>query len=461
MVNLINRLGRRWSVVLWLLILLSGAEFIVRGPLRFAHARDFNDFISPYIQSKAWVKGIDPYSPANLVRLWPREAQQPEFLEQDLATRNLVLRRGIPTAYPLTALVVLAPMTVLPWPLAHAVWLSINLLGYAAMGVSLALLIRLRWNEIRTYVFCAVLLALAPFHTGLAAGSIAIVVVSIAAVVCLAAARRHDILAGTLLAIAVSLKPQIALPFLLYFLLCRRWRLAGTAIGFVAVVAALAVLRLKITGGLWLANYLDDNRILFSRGSLGDFSEANPIRFGLVNLQVLLYVIVHNRAVANGLALAAGIIAGLWWLFLLCRRSANGQQLLALSALVVISLLPVYHRLYDASLLAFPLAWSLTELPGRVRRLANIAFCLILPFLVPGGTLLEQIELRGYVNAAVRSAWWWKALVMPHQVWVLAILSVVLLVAMRWTANQPSGGLDRFRFGKDETEHLASGPGTV
>lgn len=436
MVTLTNRPGRRWSVILWLLILLSGTEFMVRGPLRFAHARDFNDFISPYIQSKAWVRGIDPYSPANLVQLWPREAEQPEFLHQDLATHNLALRRGIPTAYPLTALFVLAPMTILPWPVAHVAWLVINLLVYAAMGLSLAWLIRLRWSEARTYIFCAFLLALAPFHTGLAAGSIAIVVVSITAVVCLAAECQHDILAGTLLAIAVSLKPQIALPFLLYFLLCRRWRLAGTAIGIVAAVAALAVLRLTITGAPWLGNYLDDNRILFSRGSLGDFTEANPIRFGLVNLQVLLYVILHNRVVANGLALAIGILAGLWWLFLFRRRSPNAHALLALSALVVISLLPVYHRLYDASLLVFPLAWSLTALSGRIRPLANITFCLILPFLVPGGTVLEQIQLRGYVSSALRGAWWWKVMVMPHQVWVLVILSVVLLEGMRFLPNE-------------------------
>jgi glycosyl transferase family 87 len=306
------------------------------------------------------------------------------------------------------------------------------------MGVSLALLIHLRWREPRTYVFCAFVLALAPFHTGLAAGSIAIAVVAMTAVVCLAAERGQDIAAGVLLAIAVSLKPQIALPFLLYFLLCRRWRLAGTAMGIVALGAALAVLRLTIAGTPWVESYLYDNRMLFSRGSLGDFTEANPIRFGLVNLQVLLYVILHDRAIANGLALAVAISAGLWWLFLLNRRSGSGQHLLALSTLVVISLLPVYHRLYDASLLVFPLAWSLTELSGKIRSLGNITFCLILPFLVPGGTVLEQIQLS--VSAGVRGAWWWNAMVMPHQVWVLVILSVVLLEAMRRTSNDAGAG---------------------
>ena len=422
-------------MILGLLVLLSGTEFIVRGPLRLADSSNFNDFISPYIQSRAWMKGIDPYSPTNLVRLWPREAQHFVFLNQDLATGTLVLKRGIPTAYPPTALLILAPIAILPWPLAHAVWLGISLLAYACMGLSLALLMHLHWKEPRTYVFCALLLALAPFHTGIAAGSIAIVVVAITAVVCLAAERRQDILAGTLLSVAVSLKPQIGLPFLLYFLLCRRWRLGGTAMAIVTCLAALAVLRLTIVGTPWVESYLDDNRVLFSQGSLGDFTEANPIRFGLVNLQVMLYVVLQNRALANELGLAVGVIAGLWWLFLLSRRSGGAHDLLAVSTLVVISLLPVYHRFYDASLLIFPLAWSLTDLSGKIRSLGNITFFLILSFLVPGGTLLEQMQLRGVVSAAVCGSWWWNALVMPHQVWVLAILSVVLLEAMRGMAN--------------------------
>jgi hypothetical protein len=43
------------------LLLLAIAELFVRGPLRFAQANSFNDFISPYIQTQAWEKGLDPF----------------------------------------------------------------------------------------------------------------------------------------------------------------------------------------------------------------------------------------------------------------------------------------------------------------------------------------------------------------------------------------------------------------
>ena len=44
MVNLVDPPGRKWRLVLTLLILLSGTEWIVRGPVRFARGSSFNDF---------------------------------------------------------------------------------------------------------------------------------------------------------------------------------------------------------------------------------------------------------------------------------------------------------------------------------------------------------------------------------------------------------------------------------
>ncbi len=79
-------LSTRSKSLLLSLVLLAACEFIVRGPMRFLRAADFNDFISPYIQSRALVMGMDPYSPEVLVRLWPVEgAHRPEFLAKDLA----------------------------------------------------------------------------------------------------------------------------------------------------------------------------------------------------------------------------------------------------------------------------------------------------------------------------------------------------------------------------------------
>lgn len=430
--NVRRKLG--WALVLGFLLLAS-AEFLLRGPIRFAGASNFNDFISPYTQTRAWMKGLDPYSPANLVALWPRNAEQFSFLKKDLADGSLVLKRGIPTAYPPTSFVLLAPVAWLSWPVARHVWLAISLMAFGLTVLSLAQLIGFQWQEKRTYFFFALALALAPFHTGLAAGSIVIVAVGFCALAVLAVARQWNIAAGVLFAVAVALKPQIGLPFLVYYLLRRRGRVVTTSVILVAVLAATAVFHLTLNHTPWGDNYRYDNTTLFARGSLGDFTESNPLRFSLVNLQVLLYTFLHHRAGANLLALVIVGVLGSLWLCLLWRCSDSNNELLALAALTTLSLLPVYHRLYDASLLIFPLAWSLVALSKSRNWLAKGTLVLILVFLVPGGSALEQLQHTRHFVAMQHSSWW-AHIVMPHQVWALLFLSVLLLVAMRSSAAE-------------------------
>ena len=417
-------------------MLLAACEFIVRGPMRFLRAADFNDFISPYIQSRALVMGTDPYSPEILVRLWPvGGAHRPEFLAKDLADGSLIMKRGIPTAYPLTCLFLLIPLAVLPWPIAHFAWLVITAcLTFAAIWSLLPLIeagVGFNENDWRAYVFVAFALALAPLHTGFAAGSIVIGTVALCGIAVSRAQGGSDILAGILIGMAICLKPQIGLPFFACYLLWKRWRLCGSAAGVVFATAFLALVRLAIGGTPWLENYRMDNKVLLATGILSDFTERNPIRFSLINLQVLFYALLRHSALANTLAFAvSAILFGIWLVLMLRRGSKNADVLLSISTLAVLSLFPVYHRFYDAFLLIFPLCWSLREISGARNKFAWWAFLLMLPFFVPGGSALEQFQASGKIPRAIVDSWWWTAIVMPHQIWFLLFLSLLLLWCM-------------------------------
>lgn len=432
-------LSTRWKILLVALLLAAGGEFVVRGPVRFLHAVDFNDFISPYIQAKALVQGTDPYSPENLVRLWPEEARRFDFLARDLASGNLIVNRGIPTAYPLTCFLLLVPFALCPWPVAHIAWLVVNIILVLWLIWSLILLAGFRAEQKRTYLFVAVALALAPFHTGLAAGSIAIVAVALCGVAISAAHRKHDNLAGTFIGIAICLKPQIGLPFLIYYLLRRRWQVSAVSLGLVVITAVAAMGRLAASHTPWLQNYRVDNRVLLATGILSDFTERNPIRFSLVNLQVALYPLVKQAVTANILAVAISGLMFLVWLLLVLRRDRPADELLDVSTIAVLSLLPVYHRLYDASVLILPLCWILSAWSNQLRSFARRALPLVLIFLVPGGSALEQLQLNGHVPAAAANSGWWRTLVMPHQVWALFLLGVLLLWTMKIRADVNPG----------------------
>jgi len=427
----IRSVGNKRTALCLVVLLLAGAEFMVRGPVRAIRtATQFNDFLSPYIQANAFLHGLDPYSPQVLLQLWPEQAIHFMFLPKEVANGTLVANRGFPTAYPITAFVLIAPFGLLPWKTAYAVWLTLNLVLFAVMLGALVALAGFSYWEPRAILMIAAMLALAPFHTGIVTGNVTLVAVELSIIAIWTARRHYDIATAFLLAVATGLKPQIGLCFVLYYLLRRRWRVGGIALALVAGVAAVGLLRLEVGHTPWLQNYLSDNRILLETGVLGNFTAINPTRFGLINLQVALYPLFKSVRVTNAVAMSVGgTLLIVWFIGMVRNKYRDDRELLDLSAIAVISLLPVYHRFYDATLLALPLCWVFLSF-RRARRTAVVSLLLMLPFLVPGGTMLETMQSDGRIPPALSSHWWWQVFVMSHQVWALFFLGILLLREM-------------------------------
>jgi hypothetical protein len=414
------------------LILTAGAEFVVRGPIRAVqNSTQFNDFLSPYIQADAWTRGLDPYNPQTLLRLWPPQAAHLQFVPREVADGSIIAKRGIPTAYPITSLVLVAPLSWLPWNLAYGLWFAINLTLFGLMLSVLVKLAGFSYRDIRGGLLIAFILALAPFHTGFVTGNVALVAVELGVIAVWTARQRHDIATAVLLAVSAGLKPQIGLCFLLYYLVCRRWRIFAGATALLALFAAVGLLRLEGSHTPWLGNYLNDNHVLLESGILANFTPINPMRFGLLNLQVILYSIVGSVGEANRLAELIGVVfLGAWLLIVLRRRIRQDElELLDLSAIAVMSLLPVYHRFYDAVLLVLPLCWVFAAW-RKARPAVILALLLMVPFLIPGGTILQTMQTDGRIPSSLAEHWWWDTIVMPHEIWALFLLSLLLLYEM-------------------------------
>jgi hypothetical protein len=418
------------QLLLWLLMIAAGVEFGIRGPLRAARqASAWNDFLSPYLQAKEWLEGIDPYSPNNFGLSFPAGSNF-DMVVADVANGSLVSNRGVPSPYPLTSFVLLVPIAILPWPVAQAIWIGINT---AACLIALGALLsigRLDWRKPRGQLFLAAGLALAPFHTGLATENAAVLVAGLSVGALWLANRGREKSPGILLGMAICLKPPIGLCFLLYFVICRRWKIVRWGSGWTAVTMLVAIGRLAIDGVAWLPSYLLLQREMFAPGAINSFVPSNPVWFHLINLQVIFYAIWPSAFVANGLALILGLLLVAVWLRTAIKSRA-GCDLLALGCLVTVSLLPFYHRFYDAELLVIPLCWSLTLINQPPKRYAYLTFALILPFLVPGAAFLYWISQSNFLSPTVSHRWWWNVILMPHATWTLLVLAIVLLYAMR------------------------------
>lgn len=419
-------------IILWILLLLAGAEFVVRGPLRYLrNPTNWNDLSQNYTASRLWLKGRNPSDPKNFVALWKQEGHSRLELT-DIRTH---------LAPPLGGLVVLAPVAAFPWKIAEIFWLVILLISFAATVWALALIGGFRWDELRTLAFIAACLALAPFHTDLAAGNSSILVIGACAVAIWAARNRHDVAAGVLFGVACSLKPQIGAFLVLYYLVRRRWQLFVTAVASTLGLALFAALYLWFWGTSWLQDYLHNARGFVTTNHIDDFSSANPIRFTLINLQVPFFAITGHSSSANLLAFAVGSLLVCTWIYWVTRDNDHVPELLSLGAISIIALLPVYHRFYDAALLVVPLCWGMTrcmtQSPGRLRTTVKIALLLMAAFLVPGTAFLQQLALHGRISDAIKNSWWWNCVVMPHETWTLLLLCLVLLYEIKLAVSSP------------------------
>jgi hypothetical protein len=282
-------------------------------------------------------------------------------------------------------------------------------------------------------LFAALTLALSPLQTGIALGNLSILVVSLCVLAVWAAGRKRAYLAGILLAIACCLKPQLGMWFILYYGLRKQWRILWVWAAIGTAIASVGILRLEISGVQWLAGFLRNAREFVVVTRTVDFTDADPIRFTMINLQVLFYALGGSAVIARLGALVAGVsllAAWVWFSF-----KSKSPELLTLAALVMISVLPSYHRNYDAVVLIFPLCWMLSESEVRSRSLSKWTSLLLLPFLLPGPSLLQRLAAEGKIPFAITNGWWWNTVVMPHQIWALLLLCILLLWAMAG-ANQ-------------------------
>ena len=420
------------KVTLWILIFLAAAEFVIRGPARFLFQETaWNDLSQNYTASKLWLNGQSPSDPRKFVALWKQERGSRLDLT-DIRTH---------LAPPLGGLVVLAPIAAFHWNVARVLWAIVLSLAFAATLWALAQTGGLRNGDPRTLAFIAGCLALAPFHTGIASGNPSILVIGFCAVAILAATHRRDVAAGVLFGLACSLKPHIGAGLVLYYLLRRRWQLFTSAVATTVGLFLFAVLYLWLRGASWIQDYLQNARGFVTANNIDDFSTANPSRFTLINLQVPFFSLTGHSSSANYLAFAVAGTLLLAWLYWVAKNNERGSDLLPLGAVAIISLLPVYHRFYDAALLALPLCWCMATNIRRPKIATLVALILMIPFLVPGTAFLQQIAAGNQVSNWVTHTWW-DNVVMPHETWALLILSVILIYAMKVSATGQSQKLE-------------------
>jgi hypothetical protein len=398
-----------------LCLLLASAEFVVRGPVRTIQYGEFTDFSGMYVASREWVAGGNPYQSSDFLKTWM--ASGGEFFVNRGSEANLR------PAYPPSSLPILAPFSFFSWVVARDLFLFLSVAMFPILLWAVLRLGRLHWSDNRALLTCAFGLALAPWHAAVAGQSLSAPVVELAAI---GTALEFEIGGGLLIGLALCLKPQLAVWFLLFDIAKKRWMRIACALSVFAVLTILALVRMPAG---WLASYLENLRYFFAIGDVNDFTTHNPSRFELLNLQVIFYYLTRIYRLANILSWVSGAALIILW----ARRKFESDSA-QLATIVLIGLLPVYQRIYNAGVLVLLLPYAIlhwSETKGKVL----LGSCGV--FLIPGTAILQRLHQRGAISDSIWSgSWWFNVFVGTYSTWVLLGIVAVLLFWRERAANR-------------------------
>ena len=466
--------------LLWLAILLSAAIFTLRGPLR---ARDdyANDFAAPYTSARLWLQHQNPYN---------SEAFWPTFQAAGAPTTHIYANPSSShSIYPPPSVVVLSPFALLPWPTAWRTLILLSTALYLTALILLSRLIpshayRKPWTSPCQLIFISLGLLLAPAVSALHVSNVTILSASLLFIALYSLlrttmepgapyidsdvwasseARPHSptppqnhteistastLTIATLLTLSICIKPTLTPIVLLYLLYKRLWKILIPTITLTTLITA--TFQLLQPNWNWLPSLRANIDLLFTTG-VASLLPENLTRSDRIDLQLPTYALTHSLTAAAVLAAVISIaLVTLLWRRVPHRRVPHDrrsltapivglfspeppspttqldQNLLTLSTLLIIGLLPVYQRFYSAILLLIPILWTLRNITlARARWI--LALCCV--FLANTSVLPRRLNLHTPPTGPLHLLM--ETFLVPHLNWLLLAIALLLINVIR------------------------------
>jgi hypothetical protein len=354
------------------LLLMGAVVFLLIGiAMENASATSLLDFKAVYYGARCVIGHADPYREGEILRAYQADGGQ--FPTDPIQSRVVHQAVAICVNLP-TTLFILAPFAFLSLGGAQVLWTAIT----AGSLVVAALLV---WDLGADFapVLAGALagLLLANSEMLLMVGNTAGIVVAlcVGAVWCFVRGRLAP-LGIPMLAIALAIKPHDAGLVWFYFLL------AGGVYRKRALQALLTATVLALPGVLWVAhvspNWMQELHanlaVTSAAGGLNDpgMAASGAHAVGMpIHLQSALSAFRDDPRFYHPASYLICIVPLSVWAWVTLRfRSSQARTYLALAAIAAVTLLPVYHRPYDARLLlltipACALLWSEGGVAGR------------------------------------------------------------------------------------------------
>jgi len=336
-----------------LCLLVSSAIFILWGSyLAVKPDTGAMDFKAIYYGARCVIDHRDPYNPAQFMSVYQAEGGK---LPSDPAVLRMFREAEFQCVNTPSSLFVAAPLTMLPWGLASVLWMML-IAGSLMLAAFLILKVSGRDAPRLAPLLICMMLANSVYVLALANASGIAVGLCIVAVWCFVEGRFVP--AGILcLALALLLKPHDAGFVWAYFLLAggvHRRRALQTLL-VVGVVAIPSMFWVWHVAPQW-AQELHAN--VLAGSAPGNGNDPGPASYAfrgtdtVINLQSAIAIFRDEPAFYNVASyLVCGSLLLLGAVRTIRARRSQANAWFALAAIAALSMLPVYHRLYDAKLL--------------------------------------------------------------------------------------------------------------
>lgn len=359
-----------------LLIILSSAISIASGVwLDHSSAAGTSSYRAVYYGARCIIDHRDPYNPAEFRSLYQAEsgALPSEPFHKLLFLRAVMVCVNLPTT-----LFLMIPLALVPWWASRILWLTL-------IGFSLTMAALLTFDLARRYAprlsLLLICLLLANSQVLFTVGNTAGIAVSFCVIAVWCFVRQRFVWLGVLaLAISLALKPHDSALIWLWLLFSGEIlrRRAIQAALLVLVIAAPAVLVTWHVSSQWPKELAANLSATSSHGDISDPGPDSISRKGsadiLIDLQTILSVFRDNSHFYNPAAYTiCGTMLSVLLITLLCSHSVKPIATYALACVAALSMLPSYHRPYDAKLLLLAIpACAILRAEGRL--LGRISF---------------------------------------------------------------------------------------
>ena len=310
------------------------------------------DFGGVYYGARCALRHIDPYDPVAVLQQFQSEGGR--FLANPNAARESRFAVTWDVYLP-SALFVVIPLALLPWVVAQNLWI---LLTAALLALAAVLMLNLGGKAASLLSCCLIGFMLANCELLFKVGNVAGVAVSLCAIAAWCFINRRYELAGVvLLAISLLLKPHDAGFIWLFFLLSggiMRKRALQT-LALTAVLGLCSALWIAHSSPHWTRELHANLAAVSLPGGTSDPGLSGITSRGIVpiiSLQSDLSIFDSGSRFYSPAAYTLGGILVLIWAIAVLRKPFSRQgALLSLASASVLTLLPIYHRTYDAKLL--------------------------------------------------------------------------------------------------------------